>query len=67
MNASILAQPRAPIRTIYVISTWISRSCSPPPADRIVYTEHWLRRDGYAPRQFWRPESEPTIEGAIPV
>jgi hypothetical protein len=22
-------------------------------ADRIVYTEHWLRRDGYAPRQFW--------------
>lgn len=24
-------------------------------AERIVYTEHWLRRDGYAPRQFWRP------------
>lgn len=24
------------------------------PAERIVYTEHWLRRDGYAPRQFWR-------------
>ncbi len=32
-----------------------------PPADgivavdatRIVYTEHWLRRDGYAPRQHW--------------
>ncbi|GIG00054.1 pyridoxamine 5'-phosphate oxidase family protein [Catellatospora citrea] len=23
-------------------------------AERIVYTEHWLRRDGYAPRQFWR-------------
>jgi pyridoxamine 5'-phosphate oxidase-like protein len=23
-------------------------------ADRIVYTEHWLRRDGYAPRQFWK-------------
>jgi hypothetical protein len=22
-------------------------------ADRIVYTEHWLRRDGFAPRQFW--------------
>jgi nitroimidazol reductase NimA-like FMN-containing flavoprotein (pyridoxamine 5'-phosphate oxidase superfamily) len=22
-------------------------------ADRVVYTEHWLRRDGYAPRQFW--------------
>lgn len=22
-------------------------------ADRIVYTEHWLRRDGYAPRQLW--------------
>jgi nitroimidazol reductase NimA-like FMN-containing flavoprotein (pyridoxamine 5'-phosphate oxidase superfamily) len=24
------------------------------PAQRIVYTEHWLRRDGYAPRQFWQ-------------
>jgi hypothetical protein len=24
------------------------------PAERIVYTEHWLRRDGYAPRQFWK-------------
>ena len=23
-------------------------------AERIVYTEHWLRRSGYAPRQFWR-------------
>lgn len=22
-------------------------------AERIVYTEHWLRREGYAPRQFW--------------
>jgi len=22
--------------------------------DRIVCTVHWLRRDGYAPRQFWR-------------
>jgi len=22
--------------------------------DRIVYTEHWLRRDGFAARQFWR-------------
>ncbi|GAB3667717.1 hypothetical protein GCM10027596_37210 [Nocardioides korecus] len=22
---------------------------------RIVYTEHWLRRDGYAPRQVWQP------------
>lgn len=21
---------------------------------RIVYTEHWLRREGYAPRQSWR-------------
>jgi nitroimidazol reductase NimA-like FMN-containing flavoprotein (pyridoxamine 5'-phosphate oxidase superfamily) len=26
-------------------------------ADRIVYTEHWLRRDGYAPRQFWRADN----------
>jgi hypothetical protein len=38
------------------------RSLSDPPrdtlvvvdADRIVYTEHWLRREGFAPRQFWR-------------
>jgi nitroimidazol reductase NimA-like FMN-containing flavoprotein (pyridoxamine 5'-phosphate oxidase superfamily) len=22
--------------------------------DRIVYTEHWLRREGFAARQFWR-------------
>ncbi|WP_089207333.1 pyridoxamine 5'-phosphate oxidase family protein [Streptosporangium subroseum] len=22
-------------------------------ADRIVYTEHWLRREGFAPRQHW--------------
>lgn len=22
--------------------------------DRIVYTEHWLRREGFAPRQVWR-------------
>ncbi|GAA3536924.1 pyridoxamine 5'-phosphate oxidase family protein [Nocardioides daeguensis] len=38
------------------------RSLSEPPSDpltvitpdRIVYTEHWLRRGGYAPRQTWR-------------
>ncbi|MGW0431004.1 pyridoxamine 5'-phosphate oxidase family protein [Micromonospora sp. NPDC003197] len=23
-------------------------------AERIVYTEHWLRREGFAPRQFWQ-------------
>jgi len=45
-----------------------SRSLDEPPlgplgvlrADRVVYTEHWLRREGYAPRQLWRrtpPES----------
>lgn len=22
-------------------------------AERTVYTEHWLPREGYAPRQFW--------------
>ncbi|WP_438862139.1 hypothetical protein [Paractinoplanes aksuensis] len=22
--------------------------------DDFVYTEHWLRREGYAARQFWR-------------
>lgn len=39
-----------------------SRDLAEPPAgplvvieaQRIVYTEHWLRRAGYAPRQFWR-------------
>lgn len=45
-----------------------SRSLDEPPtdpltvveADRIVYTEHWLRRDGYAPRQHWhRPAQRP--------
>src|SRR5262245_25374686 len=37
------------------------RLLSEPPEDtlvivepeRIVYTEHWLRREGFAPRQFW--------------
>jgi general stress protein 26 len=24
---------------------------------RILYTEHWLRRDGYKPRQTWRPQT----------
>lgn len=41
------------------------RSLAEPPRDpltvitpdRIVYTEHWLRRDGYRPRQVWRPEA----------
>ncbi|MBM0127024.1 pyridoxamine 5'-phosphate oxidase family protein [Pimelobacter simplex] len=40
------------------------RSLAEPPADpltvitpeRIVYTEHWLRRGGFAPRQTWRRE-----------
>lgn len=39
-----------------------SKSLDDPPlgpigvldADRVVYTEHWLRRDGYAPRQHRR-------------
>ncbi|MFD6281140.1 pyridoxamine 5'-phosphate oxidase family protein [Streptomyces sp. NPDC060209] len=38
-----------------------SRSLDEPPsgplvvieAERIVYTEHWLRREGFAPRQVW--------------
>ncbi len=38
------------------------RSLSEPPGDplvvieavRVVYTEHWLRREGFAPRQVWR-------------
>lgn len=39
------------------------RDINDPPCDpltvitpsRIVYTEHWLRRSGYSPRQIWRP------------
>jgi general stress protein 26 len=27
--------------------------------DRVVYTEHWLRRDGYAPRQIWTRAETP--------
>jgi nitroimidazol reductase NimA-like FMN-containing flavoprotein (pyridoxamine 5'-phosphate oxidase superfamily) len=37
------------------------------PADRIVYTEHWLRRDGYAPRQFWRSDPGTETPGEHPV
>ena len=43
------------------------RRISEPPRDtlvvvephRIVYTEHWLRREGFAPRQFWRRAPSP--------
>jgi hypothetical protein len=39
------------------------RNLDEPPMDpltiitpvRILYTEHWLRRTGFAPRQTWRP------------
>lgn len=34
-------------------------------ADRIVYTEHWLRRDGFAPRQFW--QRVPTTGSSPPL
>lgn len=42
------------------------RSIEEPPEDpltiltpaRILYTEHWLRRSGYAPRHTWRPDRE---------
>lgn len=27
--------------------------------ERIVYTEHWLRRSGYCPRQIWTPTPQP--------
>ncbi|MEJ7648901.1 MAG: pyridoxamine 5'-phosphate oxidase family protein [Nakamurella sp.] len=44
------------------------RPLSEPPADpltiitpaRIVYTEHWLRRTGHAPRQTWLMERQGT-------
>jgi nitroimidazol reductase NimA-like FMN-containing flavoprotein (pyridoxamine 5'-phosphate oxidase superfamily) len=28
--------------------------------NRIVYTEHWLRREGFAPRQFWKRDPRGT-------
>lgn len=42
------------------------RDLGAPPTDpltiitphRIIYTEHWLQRDGYSPRQAWRAASE---------
>lgn len=41
-----------------------------PPADpltiitpaKIVYTEHWLRRCGHAPRQIWLADAQPEID-----
>ncbi|WHP16617.1 pyridoxamine 5'-phosphate oxidase family protein [Cellulomonas sp. ES6] len=44
------------------------RSLDDPPTDpltvitpaRILYTEHWLRRIGYAPRQTWRHDDTPS-------
>jgi general stress protein 26 len=43
------------------------RSLAQPPADpltivtpaRMVYTEHWLRRSGHAPRQIWDADDTP--------
>jgi hypothetical protein len=50
------------------------RSLAEPPSDtlvviepnRIVYTEHWLRREGFAARQFWKrpPMDKPSEETA---
>ena len=48
-------------------SSWeIGRPLDEPPAgqlmklapERIVYTEHFLRRDGYGPRQIWRSQEQ---------
>lgn len=44
----------------------IGRSFDKPPSyrmlkldpDRIVYTEQWLRKDGYGPRQIWHKDPE---------
>lgn len=51
-----------------------SRDISVPPQDpltvitpaRIVYTEHWLRREGYAPRQLWRVDGDEAAHRAFP-
>jgi general stress protein 26 len=58
-------------------SDHVERGCDldRPPADlmvvitpdEIVYTEHWLRRSGYGPRQFWTRGSRSEMPGsAIP-
>lgn len=52
-----------------------SRSIDEPPvgslvvieAARIVYTEHWLRRSGYAPRQFWNAPPDATSRESTPA
>jgi hypothetical protein len=36
---SVLEVPRSPLVRVV--------------ADRVVYTEHWLRPEGFAPRQHW--------------
>ena len=49
------------------------RSLEEPPTDpvtiitpaRILYTEHWLRRTGFAPRQTWRRPDDSTPSGSI--
>lgn len=48
------------------------RSLAEPPQDpmtiitptRIVYTEHWLRRSGFAPRQVWRADQRSAGHGS---
>jgi nitroimidazol reductase NimA-like FMN-containing flavoprotein (pyridoxamine 5'-phosphate oxidase superfamily) len=48
------------------------RSLAEPPRDtlvvieanRIVYTEHWLRREGFAARQFWKRQTDRRGSGA---
>ncbi len=72
-NARVLGQGDAGYTDFMSVVRWHGehveegRDVSNPPeltlvvidADRIVYTEHWLRRDGYAPRQFWAREAGP--------
>ncbi|BEL12769.1 hypothetical protein Q0Z83_109600 [Actinoplanes sichuanensis] len=52
-----------------------SRSLDDPPLgtivvvspDRIVYTEHWLRREGYHPRQTLHPVRPPAAPEIRPA
>jgi hypothetical protein len=59
------AAPDSPKMRNLAVDPRVSVGIFAPPvvieAERIVYTEYWLRREGFAPRQVWR--REPGVAG----